>query len=152
MNLTDLITRERIWFGPPGTTQEAALSALTDLLVAEGSVRESYLEAVLAREEIFPTGLPTPIPVAIPHADPEHVLTPAIAVAILPEPVSFRVMGSLDPAERVDVRTIFLLALNEKEAQVKVLQALVELCQSEERVTALQRAGDADEALAVITG
>ena len=71
----------------------------------------------------LPTGLPTvPIGVALPHADPDAVLHPAIAVGRLVTPVMFREMGT--PENGVQVRIVFLLALSSKQ-QASVLSDLV---------------------------
>ncbi len=68
---------------------------MADGLHAAGHVRASYKEALLAREERFPTGLPTQVmAVAIPHTDVEHVERSFISVARLAEPVAFHEMGA----------------------------------------------------------
>ena len=48
----------------------AVIQALGKMLQDQGYVHDSFIDAVLEREKIFATGLPTPeIQVAIPHAD-----------------------------------------------------------------------------------
>ncbi len=105
------------------------ITVLSDILLAHGYVTEDFCEAVLAREESFPTGLPLPdIPVAIPHAEAAYCRVPAIAVATLDEPVDFREMGG-DPDSVLAVQIVFLLALNDPKKQVDWLQRLVLLFQ-----------------------
>ena len=59
-------------------------------LYEQGYVKESYADAVVAREKVFATGLPTVMGgVAIPHTDVEHVNAPAVCIARLKEPVDF---------------------------------------------------------------
>jgi PTS system galactitol-specific IIA component len=99
------------------------ISKLANLLRKEGCVKDSYLNAVIKREGIFPTGLPTiPQSIAIPHTDAEHCLKTSVAVATLEEPVKFGLMG--DDINTVDAKAVFLLAVDNKEKQVMFLSKL----------------------------
>src|SRR5436853_508474 len=74
---------------------EAAIRALAQALAKEGHVKGTFEAAALGRERKSPTGLPfAGSAVALPHAEPEHVNAPAIAIASLARPVKFRQMGS----------------------------------------------------------
>ena len=71
-------------------TKEEALSYLTDKLISKGIVKESYKQAIIDREHVFPTGLQfESYGIAIPHTDVEHVNKEQIALMTLKEPVSF---------------------------------------------------------------
>ena len=60
-------------------------------------VKPSYVEAVVAREKVFPTGLAADgHNIAIPHTDPEHVLRPGMGVVVTKEPIEVSMMGSPD--------------------------------------------------------
>ncbi len=75
------------------SSSEESIRKMSKFLREAGYVKASFEDAVLSREEMFPTGLPTPeIGVAIPHTDPEHVIYPTIAIAILKKPVEFKQM------------------------------------------------------------
>ena len=105
-------------------TAEDAIRQLGGYLQQQGIVRDTYIEAVLKREEIFPTGLPTPeIHVAIPHTDPEHVIKPAIAIGVLEKPVVFGEMGNSD--SKLDVQLICMLAIAQSESLINLLEKLV---------------------------
>lgn len=105
-----------------------AIRTLGGLLHAQGYVHDTFIDAVIEREKVFATGLPTPeIQVAIPHADVEHVNRSAIAVGILANPVTFGEMGSLDGT--VDVQIVCCLAVKESESLVSLLQNLVGIFQ-----------------------
>jgi PTS system galactitol-specific IIA component len=128
--LIDLIDEEITLIAVPATGVEGAVRPLAAALEAYGSVEEGFADDVLEREAVFPTGLPTePLPVAIPHADPDHVLSSAVAIATLKEPVSFGQMGS-GGEERVDAEIVFLLAVKETEKQVTLIQQLMSLLQN----------------------
>ena len=105
------------------------ITKLAALLHKQGYVHDTFTSAVLEREKVFATGLPTPeIHVAIPHADPEHVIKPGIAIAVLKNPVQFGEMGQLDA--KIDIDIVFMLALHQAENMVLLLQNLVTLFQS----------------------
>lgn len=109
-------------------SSETAIRVLAGRLLAGGHVHPSFEAAALYRERRSPTGLPFPdIAVAMPHAEPEHVVLPAIAVASLAKPVRFRQMGS--PAVELDVCLVVMPAFTEKEQAAAELTRLVELLQ-----------------------
>ena len=128
-------------------TSEEVLSALADRLEAAGHVAPSFREAVLAREAKYPTGLPTRVPAAIPHTDPEHVLHPGLAIATLTDPVAFGEMGAPD-GTTVSVQLVVMLVLKEAKSQIDALQHLVGRLQDAEAVENLL-AVQGDEALRV---
>ncbi|SHI62154.1 PTS sugar transporter subunit IIA [Propionispora hippei] len=107
-------------------TKEAAISALAGLFLENGFVKDSYPGAVLAREQTFPTGLPTEtFGVAIPHTDSVHVIRPGVAIGVLKEPIEFGMMGY--PGEAVQVKLLFMLAIKDSNMQIQLLQDLVGL-------------------------
>ncbi|MCT1777174.1 PTS sugar transporter subunit IIA [Brachybacterium sp. p3-SID957] len=123
---------------------EAVLRALAARLLASGAVTAGFEAAVLERERRYPTGLPTVIPAAIPHTDPEHVIEPGIAVATLREPVDFGEIGGSGGAT-VPVRLVVMLVLREAHAQLDALQHLIQALQDEAAVgTVLEATDDAD--------
>lgn len=106
------------------------LAKVADNLHQLGYVKESYKKAVIEREKVFATGLPTLIGgVAIPHTDIQHVNSPAISIARLKEPVDFIIMG--DDSNTVKVDLIFMLAMKEEHAQLELLQSLMGILQDE---------------------
>lgn len=112
------------------SSNEDALKFLGQRLFDEQYVKESYIEAVIAREKKYATGLPTGIyGVAIPHTDIVHVNEPGIAVGILNEPVKFIMMGTDDT--EIDVKVIFMLAVKEPQEQLQLLERLMTIFQDE---------------------
>ncbi len=119
----NIIAEDRIFIGPELPTPDAAGSIrfLCERLVEKGIVDSTYANAVLEREERFPTGLPTlPYAIALPHADNAGVKETAIALAVLNEPVKFRAMDA--PERLLDVRLVLLMAVAEASFQVAMLQ------------------------------
>ena len=115
----------------------------------QGHVKESYADAVVAREKVFATGLPTVMGgVAIPHTDVEHVNTPAVCIARLKKPVDFVIMG--DDAETVSVDCIFMLAMKEAHAQLTLLQNLMGILQDADALKLVKTGESAQEICAFV--
>lgn len=126
-----------IFLGVRAATNEEVIRILAERLQSLGYVKPSFADAVLSREAQLPTGLPLggDDNVAIPHTDPEHVLKPGLAFATLVEPVAFSNME--DPDEKLQVRLVFLMALNDKDKQIEMLQKIAGMIQSPETIAAL---------------
>jgi galactitol PTS system EIIA component len=111
-------------------SNEDVIRALAARLLAVGHVKPSFENAALARERRSPTGLPFPgVAVALPHAEPAHVASPAIAVASLVAPVTFRQMGN--PAVKLEVSLVVMPALTAKEQAASELSRLIQVLQDE---------------------
>lgn len=124
MNLRDLIYPELIFSNIKAADRNEALKRLTDTLMEKGFVKEGYYEMLMAREAAYPTGLRTePFAVAVPHADPDCVLKPCIAIARLEQPVEFEEMGN--ETQTVPVKYIFNLVLQKMEQQLELLQTVI---------------------------
>jgi PTS system galactitol-specific IIA component len=135
--------------GLEAKSAEQAIRALAKLLAAKGHVKPSFENAAVARERRSPTGLPFPdAPAALPHAEPEHVVSPACAVALLAAPVKFREMGS--PAVQLDVRVVVMPALTAKEQAAAGLAGLIERLQDGARRAALLAAKTPEEVASAI--
>lgn len=118
---------------------DAAVRALAARLFAEGHVLVSFEAAAIARERRLPTGLPFPSgAIALPHAEPEYVISPAIAIASLAAPVRFRQMGS--PAVQLDVALVVMPAFSAKEQAGAGLARLLEILRDDALRADLARA------------
>ncbi|MCO4319811.1 PTS sugar transporter subunit IIA [Phyllobacterium sp. 21LDTY02-6] len=139
-----------ILLGVRAASDREVIELLAERLFALGYVRESYGEAVLAREASLPTGLPLGADgnVAVPHTDPEHVLKAGIAFASLAEPVEFANMEN--PEEKLKVRLVFLMALNDKDKQIELLQEIAGTIQSPELIAALGQAKSTQDVLQLL--
>jgi PTS system galactitol-specific IIA component len=130
---------------------EGAIRFLARELAKAGHVKPSFEAAAALRERRSPTALPfAGGAVALPHAEPEHVVSYAIAVATLARPVKFREMGS--PATQHDVALVVMPALTAKEQAAAGLASLIESLQSEALRRALLDAGDAAAMRAALEG
>lgn len=129
--------------------QKQAISYLANQLIQKQIVKPSYLEAILNREQDYPTGLQTQGGgVAIPHTDPSHVNLEAVTIGVLKQPVTFRLMEN--PGQSIEVDLIFMLAMKEPNSQIEMLQALVSIFQDPHCLAELRRAQSADQVLRVL--
>lgn len=127
----ELLKEELVVMDMDAKDANEAIGKLAEVLYKNNFVKKSYIKAVQERERIFPTGLPTEgVGVAIPHTDVEHVNIPTMAIAILDKPVRFNMMGIAK--EEIDVQILFMMAIKEPEAQIELLQKLMDIFQDKE--------------------
>jgi PTS system galactitol-specific IIA component len=125
-------------------TKEEALTAMCGILLAKGYVKDSFLQAILERERLYPSGLPMEgHKIAIPHTDAEHVNESVILFARLEDPVEFSSMG--DPDEKILVRLVSMFALKEKKKIGFLLDVLITAYSDNDTLEAILRAPSAKE-------
>lgn len=122
------------------------LSSLADYLIEEKMVKPSFKNAVLEREDSYPTGLQFDgYGIALPHTDSDHVIKSQIAIMTLEKPVKFIEMASTD--KEIDVKTIFMLALKDSNQHIKILQKVMELLQDKEAMSKIESFDDSKESV-----
>lgn len=125
------------------------LKKLGSVVVKAGYAKESYVDALIVREEEYPTGLDVDgIGVAIPHTSVDHVNKVGIAIATLNSPVTFVQMGTDD--ETVAVHLVFMLAVVDPNAHIDQLQRIVEIIQDKAVLESLRKAKDPEEIIHII--
>lgn len=100
-----------------------AIRLCGDAFIKAGVAGPSFAEGCIRREKEYPTGLPTDIPVAIPHCNDPSVQKNAICVLFLDHPVVFHRMDEYD--ETVETSIIFNLAVMNPDEHIDVLQRLM---------------------------
>lgn len=125
-------------------------SAIFLRLKEQGCVRNSFFEAIVAREKTYPTGLPTlPVAIALPHTDPQHVINSFISVTRLSQPVAWHEMGNDD--NTLYVHFIVLLGFIDHGSHLTTLQKLMDCLADEEVIQALREINDVDTFLCTLT-
>ena len=125
------------------------MEQLGETLIKEGYAKESYIQALITREQEFPTGLDVDgVGVAIPHTDVSHVIKPGIAIAVLEKPIDFIQMGSDDG--HVQVEIIFMLAVVNPSEHLGQLQKILAVIQDTAVLNKLLNVKDTKEIIEVI--
>lgn len=107
-------------------TKEEAIHKLAKAMRNKGFVKEDYEQAVLKRENKYPTGLKlNKYNIAIPHTNPEYVYQLSVGIMTLKNEVYFHQMD--DPEKEIGVKIIFLLALQGHQ-HIKMLSKMITLC------------------------
>ncbi|HBO37284.1 MAG TPA: PTS galactitol transporter subunit IIA [Pasteurellaceae bacterium] len=128
---TDILIKTDIKFNDYGEV----FRHLADRLIAEGFVKESYLEAIFKREKDFPTGIALEHhAIAIPHSDALHALKPVIYFIRPNKPVQF---NRSDEDGVVDAELIIALVVTDPQDQLVILRKLFGKLQDNEFIEQL---------------
>lgn len=130
--------------------QKELLAKLSEELFSKAYVKKSFKQALLTREEEFPTGLQLEnVAVAIPHTYSEHVLKPFIYINKLDRPVRFIQMGTDD--QEVKAVLVLILGITDPKNQTGLLSELMELFGNKEFIQSLIRSDSQQEIAALFT-
>ena len=136
ISIDDITSKELVALDIGANNQESVISALADLLDKDGrlSDRETYVEAVMAREQET-GGTAFEMGIAIPHAKSSGVFEAGVAFGRTTEPLDYG-------EEKADL--IFLIAAPEGEhnLHVKVLQQLARRLMHDDFREGLRQASD----------
>lgn len=126
-------------------TSTEVIQILCGALEAQRYIGPDYCQAVLDREEEYPTGLPSEgAAAAIPHAFSGSVMRTGTAIGVLKKPVSFRNMAFSD--ENVEVEVVFLLAnASGADAHLDTLQELMDCMSRPSLLLAVKNARSGEE-------
>lgn len=128
----DLLSPDLVFLNVEADSAKDLFGQLEEELSARGLIKGTWLDAILTREQRYPTGLSCPaIDVAIPHTDPENIKKPYIAVVKPAMPVEFEPMTGSGP--NVHVQLIVNLGIVHSESQVKILQLLMMMFMDSEK-------------------
>ncbi|MDR1917042.1 MAG: PTS sugar transporter subunit IIA [Synergistaceae bacterium] len=95
------------------------ISRLAGMAKEEGLVEELFVVKLLEREIEYPTGLPMPVPLAIPHIS-DGCCEPFVSIATLAEPVLFKNMDR--SGENIPAKIVFLFGILDPKNQLSVLR------------------------------
>ena len=105
-----------------------------------GLVKETFGEKCRIRERDYPTGLPTDIPVAIPHCKDEGIKENSICFLKLDAPVVFRRMD--DDTENIETDMIFNMAIKDPNEHLQALQSLMQFLNNPEALEKCRNLSD----------
>lgn len=140
------VYEDLVFYGIEASDPEDAIRKVGAKLFEQGFVRDTYVDAVAAREIEYPTGLQlATIGVAMPHTTGVHVITPAVCVVKLAHPVVFNHMGYNDGSNKVNAEMLFMMAIKDPNLQLETLQKMMGVFSSEEALAALSGAANKEE-------
>jgi PTS system galactitol-specific IIA component len=144
MKIEDILKEDCIIDNLDAPNKEEALTAMCNILLSRGYVKDSFPEAILKREKLYPSGLPMEgHKIAIPHTDSDHVNESVILFARLAKPIEFSSMG--DPDEKLQVQLISMFALKEKKKIGFLLEVLITAYSNNDVLDAILKASSAKE-------
>lgn len=139
-----MIQKDLIFTDVKAESRGDVIAQLAGKLLEAGKVKDTYREAVLTREEQYPTGLPLgDYCIAMPHTFAEHVNEPCIAVAKLRDPVVFCEMGDKDT--QLNVSLVMMMAISDPDAQIGLLQKVLMAFSDRSVLEQLKESNSADE-------
>ena len=139
-NFSDLVFEDQIFIDFEVADKKELIEKISLFLETKGFVLPGYADQVLAREEEYPTGLPTNVmKVAIPHSiENDKIVKPSIVIARLKSPVEFNEMGSFENKVMVDF--VVLLAVKGDKSQLVILPKLIGIFSDEPSMILLRDA------------
>lgn len=143
-------SKDNIYLNVEGDTFEEVLKNVTALLEKKGAIKDTFYNAVLEREKVFPTGLEFPeYSIAIPHTDPQHVNVNSIVVIKPNNKVVFKDMAT--NSKELNVGIILLLLISKSEDQVAVLSGIIKKFADAECYNKILASSSQEEIYATIT-
>lgn len=128
---------------------EDIIKYVGERLEREGYVKDTYIKAVISREKEFPTGLEMPTGgISIPHTDRDHVNKSIISVVTLNQPIEVHSM--INPSDKVKVTIFFVLAIENPDGQIKILQKLMSILQDKMFKEEIENATNEEELLSIL--
>lgn len=140
----ELIAADSVMCRVRAGSRDEVLKLAADHLKQAGYVTDGFFQALLERENMFPTGICFgDTCVAIPHAEPGFVRKPVMLIMTLERPVRF--VNMEDCEAEIPVEIVFVLAFTDSEKHLNVLQRLSALIRDSGTAAALREAVDQEE-------
>lgn len=140
---------DKIYLNENFSSKEEFLTEIGKRLSERGEVEEGFINSIIEREKIYPTGLCFGnYNVAIPHTNPEFIKKEGIVVVKFENSVIFRDMGVNENDLKVNLA--FVLLVKKGEEQVELLMKLMNLFEKEETYNKLMEENDKVKLLEII--
>jgi len=131
------------------TSRNMVLDELSSQAIKAGYAKEGFDEALIKRENNYPTGLHLEkMDIAIPHADAEWTVKSSLTIGILDSPVEFRPMGEIgDP---ILAEIVFLLTIKNPKEHIDFLRVFTSLMSESDLLKDLKKTGDPKKILELL--
>ncbi|MDF7638009.1 PTS sugar transporter subunit IIA [Lactobacillus sp. ESL0791] len=124
------IDKKDIFLNKEFSSRKQFYDFITNILLEEGKIKDTYKNSILVRESKFPTGLDTgEIKVAIPHTDYNQSNVTQLVITTLSKPIKFKKMDN--PVDEIEVSIIFLILFNKPEKQLLMLKQIMNIIQDQ---------------------
>lgn len=144
MELNKFINEKLIKANLPCKDRNELFTMMHDEAFKYGYVESSFLNGLISRESVFPTGIKlNNYNVAIPHTDAIHVKEEFIAIIVPETPIEFKLMEDETQEEKISL--VFMLGLNKPHSQLEVLKELMGLIQREDLVKQIIESKDQEQ-------
>lgn len=123
-------------------TQQEIFTTIGQRLQGKGIVNEGFINAIMEREENYPTGLDlSPVSdeissVAIPHTEVEYCNSKHVVVVKLNHSIMFNNM--ISPDQQIPVNHLFFIINNDAKNQTNVLSGLMAFMTDVENMKTLE--------------
>lgn len=123
-------------------TQHEIFTTIGERLLEKGIVNDGFINAIISREENYPTGLDlSPVSdeissVAIPHTEVEYCNSKHVVVVKLNENILFHNM--ISPDQEIFVKYLFFIINNDAKNQTNVLSGLMSFITDVESMKVLE--------------
>ena len=140
--------KDLIYLNKDFSDRKEMFSTIGKELIEKNIVKPEYIEEILKREEIFPTGIELEyMPVAMPHVEAKHVNENTMYVVTTSNGVEF------DNAEDdgvVKAKIIFGLIVKDSEKHIDFLMKLTELFQKKEVLEKIYSSSNEEEVITLL--
>ena len=119
---------------PSFENSEELLTTMAGLAKEQGLVDDTYLPALLERENEFPTGLELPVNISISHIA-TGVNRSFVSIATLEHPVMFKSMDLSD--KELEVQIAFVFGILDPQSQIEILRRFAGSFSDGERIMGL---------------
>lgn len=145
LRLIDMMTETMIELNVEASSADEALRISGGILVNQGFVHQSYVDAVIKSHHMRPSYYVIAPQIAFPHTTPDHgVVKPGISLVTLQKPLFF---GN---KENDPVKYIFFLAAVDNQRHIQAMGELLELMNNSDFLQLLDRSNNPSEVIQFI--
>ena len=143
-----VLDEKNVILGLEAQDRDDCIRKIAAVMEKNGYIGSDYADEAIARENQYPTGLPTDgVIVAIPHANKGTVHHTGIGMTVLTKPVLFHNMA--DHSQELEAEMVFLLANTDPDKQLDDLRKLMECFSEEELLLKMKNAREPKDILDV---
>lgn len=143
--ISSLVHKDLIDLNNRSNSIEEFFKTVSNVLLNDNFVEDSFENAIITRERAYPTGLELPkIKIAIPHTDTQHIIKPFIYVnRINSSSLRFCQMGTDDVY--VNPEFVIVLGIKNPKEQVGLLSNLIEKFSDDNFIETISSASNEEE-------